>query len=59
MTPSECQERAAYYRAQAAKAGISAKRATVLTNISRTYAALATQLAMLIDDMKENGRQDA
>jgi hypothetical protein len=41
-----------YCLCQAAQAGISPKRATLLTNISRTYMGLASQLAMLADDMK-------
>jgi len=62
MNPIKCQELAtnyqelaAKYKAEAAKVGISPKRATLLTNISRTYTALGSQLAMLIDDVKSTG----
>src|SRR5437868_7929547 len=56
-TAAEYQELAARFKAQAATAGISPKRATLLTNISRTYAALASQFAMLHDDMKADRSQ--
>src|SRR3954465_683538 len=57
MTAAEYQELAARFKAQAATAGISPKRATLLTNISRTYTALASQFTMLIDDMKADRRE--
>ncbi len=56
MTPKQCLEYAADYKTQAAKTGISSKRVRLLTNISRTYTGLASQLTMLADDMKADRR---
>jgi hypothetical protein len=56
MTAAECRERAAINRAKAGNPEISEKRATLLTNISRSYAALAHQLEMLAADTTEANR---
>jgi hypothetical protein len=56
MTAAECRELASEYRAQARQAGISQRRATLLTNISRSFNGLASQLEMLASDMKADKR---
>jgi hypothetical protein len=52
MTGAMCREHALHYKNEAMKADISQKRATLLTNISRSYTALAGQLEMLAADDK-------
>jgi hypothetical protein len=55
-TADKCLEVAANYKAEAALANISPRRASLLRNISRTYTALASQLAMLQHDMNADSR---
>lgn len=49
LTASQCLELAARYKVSAREPGISQRRATVLTNIARSYSALANQLEILAD----------
>ncbi|WP_128971717.1 hypothetical protein [Bradyrhizobium tropiciagri] len=51
MTAADCRKLTSEYRAQAKQAGISEKRASLLTNISRTFSGLASQLEMLEADV--------
>ena len=56
ITAAECRRLAADHRAQASVAGISPKRATMLANIARSFAGLASQLEMLADDVAQKRR---
>ncbi|KWV55994.1 hypothetical protein AS156_05125 [Bradyrhizobium macuxiense] len=56
MTAADCRKLASEYRAHATQAGISIKRASLLTNISRTFSGLASQLEMLEADVAAEQR---
>ncbi|KWV49832.1 hypothetical protein AS156_14975 [Bradyrhizobium macuxiense] len=57
MTAAEARKLASEYRAQARQAGISQKRASLLTNISRTFSGLASQLEILEADVAAEQRK--
>lgn len=57
MSRREAASLADQHKAQARMAGISQRRATLLSNIARSFSALATQLDMLADDAAENSRR--
>ena len=46
-TATQCRQLAESYKVCARRAGISPKRANMLTNVARSYAGLASQLEML------------
>jgi hypothetical protein len=53
LTTAQCRTFAERNKARAKQPGISKKRATVLTNIARTYSGLASQLEILAGDKGE------
>jgi hypothetical protein len=53
LTAAQCRTFAEHNKARAKQPGISKKRATVLTNIARTYRGLASQLEILAGDKGE------
>ena len=53
LTPAQCRTFAERNKARAKQPGISKKRATVLTNIARSYSGLASQLEILAGDKGE------
>ena len=55
-TIAQCLAYAAEYKAKAKDGLISARRSSVLSNISRSWAALANQLANLAGIIKDEGR---
>lgn len=57
LPAAEYRSIASAYRAQAKQAGISQKRASLLTNISRTFSGLASQLEMLEADVAAEQRK--
>jgi hypothetical protein len=52
LTAAQCRQLADSYKARAREAGISQKRATLLTNMARSFMGLASQLEMLADAEK-------
>jgi len=55
-TAEQCRSYAAEYKLRAADPRNSARRATVLTNISRSWAALGSQLENLAEIAKSEGK---
>ena len=55
-TPDQCREYAAEYKAQANEKRISARRCSVLTNIARSWIALAHQLESLTVIVKDEAK---
>jgi hypothetical protein len=53
VTPAQCRQLAGNYKDRAREVGISQRRATLLTNIARSFSGLANQLEMLADDVGE------
>jgi hypothetical protein len=53
MTAAKARKLASEYRARSMETGISQKRTSLLTNISRTFSGLASQLEMLEADVAE------
>ena len=57
MPAAEYRSIASAYKAKASEPGISPRRVSLLTNISRSFIGLATQLDMLAADMSEEQRK--
>jgi hypothetical protein len=53
VTAAQCRQLADQHKVQARVAGISQKRAALLSNIAHSFSALASQLEMLADDVAE------
>jgi len=53
VTSAQCRQLAGDYKNQAREVGISQRRATLLTNIARSFSGLANQLEMLAVDVAE------
>lgn len=56
LTFADCRRLAEHYKIEAAQIGITPRRSTVLTNISRSYVTLARQLEILVSIAKEEDR---
>ena len=54
-TAAQCRQLAESYKFCAREAGISPKRANLLTNVARSYSGLASQLEILATELTENG----
>lgn len=57
ITPAACQEAAEHYKALSRVPGISAARMSLLKNIARSFAGLATQLDRLAALTRDEGRR--
>jgi len=57
MTSGECRKLALSFRDRACEAQISAKKATILKNVARSYSGLAHQLEMLDSCVREERSQ--
>ncbi|TFV75065.1 hypothetical protein E4K64_15165 [Bradyrhizobium frederickii] len=57
ITAAACQEAAERYKALSTNPGISASRASLLKNIAKSFAGLATQLDRLAALTRDEGRR--
>jgi hypothetical protein len=58
VTAAQCRQLAKSHKAQSRVVGISRKRVVLLSNISRSFNGLASQLEMLAADEAENPTQE-
>jgi hypothetical protein len=57
VTAAQCRDLADDHKGRAREAGISQKRAVLLTNIARSFSGLASQLEILAVDMAEEAHK--